>query len=222
MHRRACPTPPGEWQSDSRMYANFRYAPRHSYGLTVKLSPCPCSSHSSLPWRIAACLFVGISNAICYSLRLAPGRFSIFLVAFWCSLDVGVSLSPAFVLGSCLSPNSMRYRPIWSCNFGWAYSQVGRIRESGSARSKLVRVLFPRSEKLLLQASQSTAAMCNKPHGCHSLNNLLPSSLSVSFAATALVYVCMCGARSHTDASTFSAVIGWANRIRSRLWTELR
>ena len=129
------------------MYADFRYAPRHSYGLIVKLSPCPCSSHSSLSGRIAACLFVGISNAICFSLRLAPG-FSIFLV-----LDVGVSLTPAFILGCCLSPNPMRYRPIWSCNFGWAYSQVGRIGESGSARSKLVRVLLPRSERLLSRSA---------------------------------------------------------------------
>ena len=69
-----------------------------------------------------------------------------------------------------------------------------------SVFKEILRILFTCGTTVLLQASQ---AMCNKPHGCHGLNNLLPSSLSVSFTATALVYVCMCGARSRTDASTF-------------------
>ena len=44
--------------------------PLLAHGLTVKLSPCPCS-HSSLTGRIAAWVCVSIPNAICYSLRLA-------------------------------------------------------------------------------------------------------------------------------------------------------
>ena len=47
-------------------------------GLTMKLSPCTCS-HSSLAEQ-NSCMSVSISNAICYSLRLAPWLFSILLV----------------------------------------------------------------------------------------------------------------------------------------------
>ena len=42
-----------------------------AHGLTVKLNPYRCS-HTDI--------YVGISNATCYSLRLAPGWFSILLV----------------------------------------------------------------------------------------------------------------------------------------------
>ena len=76
------------WQapSDSRTAGRTLASGTRSYiasillldhGLTVKLRPCPCS-HSSLAGQIAAC--VGIPNAICYSLRLALGGFSILLV----------------------------------------------------------------------------------------------------------------------------------------------
>ena len=45
--------------------------PLVAHGLTVKLSPYRCS-HTDI--------YVGIPNAICYSLRLAPGWFSTLLV----------------------------------------------------------------------------------------------------------------------------------------------
>ena len=53
--------------------------PLLAHGLTVKLSPCECS-YSGLAGWIAYHVCVGIPNAICYLLRLAPGWFSIFLV----------------------------------------------------------------------------------------------------------------------------------------------
>ena len=52
--------------------------PLLAHGLTVKLNPCPCSQCS--PGWTNNCMSVGIPNAIWYSLRLAPGWFSIFLV----------------------------------------------------------------------------------------------------------------------------------------------
>ena len=54
--------------------------PLLAHSLTVKLSPCPYS-HNSPAGRIAACLWA-FQNEICYSLRLAPGWFSIFLVNY--------------------------------------------------------------------------------------------------------------------------------------------
>ena len=50
------------------------------HGSTVKLSPCPCS-HSSPAGRIVVHAYLcSIWNVICYSLRLALGWRSIFLV----------------------------------------------------------------------------------------------------------------------------------------------
>ena len=63
--------------------------------LTVKLSPCQCSQVVRLDESLHVC--VGILNAICYLLRLAPGWFSIFLV-YVHLLPSSVTTFPAAVL----------------------------------------------------------------------------------------------------------------------------
>ena len=65
---------------------------------------------------------MGIPNAICYSLRFAPGWFSILLVSV-----IGVSLSEPHNSMTALCTRVCNRLPLISPHFKWAWSLCGRL-----------------------------------------------------------------------------------------------